>query len=65
MTHGHAFWFYLVWACVVWYSTITIYVSVKGSFDILQMLKDLATRSDTASGNNPASSPPGSHRASE
>ncbi len=30
-----------MWACVVWYSTITIYVAVKGSTDIKQMLKRL------------------------
>jgi len=46
MTHGHSFWFWLVWACVVWYSTITIYVSVKGSLDIKQMLRDLKERGE-------------------
>ncbi|MBI5773988.1 MAG: hypothetical protein HZA89_09640 [Verrucomicrobia bacterium] len=44
MTHGHGFWFWLVWACVIWYSTITIYVSVKGALDIKQMLRDLKER---------------------
>lgn len=46
MTHGHSIWFWLVWACVIWYSTITIYVSVKGAFDIRQMLRDLKERGD-------------------
>ena len=46
MTHGHAIWFVLFWACVFWYSTITIYVGVKGSFDIVQMLRDLKSRGD-------------------
>lgn len=41
MTHGHPFWLILVWACVVWYSTITIYVAIKGCADIRQMLKRL------------------------
>lgn len=41
MTHGHALWFTLVWAVVVWYSTITIYVAIKGSIDIKGMLKRL------------------------
>ena len=54
MTHGHSFWFWLVWACVIWYSTITIYVSVKGAFDIKNMLRDLKERGekrDAADGN--------------
>ncbi len=46
MTHGHSFWFWLVWACVIWYSTITIYVSVKGAFDIKNMLRDLKERGE-------------------
>jgi hypothetical protein len=41
MTHGHTFWFWLVWACVIWYSTITFYVSVKGVLDIKHMLRNL------------------------
>lgn len=44
MSHGHTFWFLLTWICVVWYSTITIYVSIKGAFDIKQMLRDLRAR---------------------
>ena len=46
MTHGHSFWFWLVWACVIWYSTITIYVSVRGALDIKQMLRDLKERGE-------------------
>lgn len=46
MTHEHSFWFWLVWACVIWYSTITIYVSVKGALDIKQMLRDLKERGE-------------------
>ena len=41
--HGHPFWWLVVAAVVVWYSTITIYVSVRGMHDIrgmLQRLKD-------------------------
>ena len=41
MTHGHSFWFWLTWACVIWYSTVTIYVAVRGLFDIKQMLRNL------------------------
>jgi hypothetical protein len=31
-------------ACVVWYSTITVYVAVKGVFDIRNMLRRLAEK---------------------
>jgi hypothetical protein len=48
MTHGHTFWFLLLGACVVWYSTITIYVAIKGSLDIRKMLEDLRLRDATA-----------------
>jgi hypothetical protein len=38
----HWFWWLVTMACVVWYSTITIYVAVKGTADIKGMLKRLA-----------------------
>jgi len=38
---NHWFWWMLTMACVVWYSTITIYVSIKGAADIKNMLKRL------------------------
>jgi hypothetical protein len=34
----HWFWWLLTAACVVWYSTITVYVSIKGVSDIRGML---------------------------
>lgn len=37
----HWFWWLLTMACVVWYSTITIYVAIKGAKDIKGMLKRL------------------------
>jgi len=40
-TAGHWFWFALTAACVVWYSTITVYVAIKGVVDIQGMLKRL------------------------
>jgi hypothetical protein len=36
-----AVWWLLAWACVVWYSTLTVYVAVKGLFDIKRMLASL------------------------
>lgn len=29
-------------ACVVWYSTITVYVAIRGAFDIKDMLRRLS-----------------------
>ena len=40
----HFFWWLLTVACVVWYSTITIYVSWKGIADIRDMLHRLSSR---------------------
>jgi hypothetical protein len=34
-------WWLLTWACVVWYSTLTLYVAVKGMRDIGHMLRKL------------------------
>jgi hypothetical protein len=38
------FWFLLTIACVVWYSTITVYVGIRGAGDIKHMLRDLGER---------------------
>jgi hypothetical protein len=43
----HWFWAALTIACVVWYSTITIYVAVRGAVDIKQMLARLGSASRT------------------
>ena len=40
----HFFWWLLTMVCIVWYSTITIYVSVKGIADIRDMLRRLSLR---------------------
>jgi hypothetical protein len=39
-------WWLLAWACVAWYSTITIYVAVQGAMDIKHMLARLSGRDD-------------------
>lgn len=36
----------LTMACVIWYSTITVYVAVRGVSDIAGMLKRLAAEND-------------------
>jgi hypothetical protein len=40
----HWFWWLITMACVVWYSTITVYVTVKGISDIKVMLKRLGQK---------------------
>lgn len=45
------FWWYLAMACLVWYSTITVYVSIRGVLDIKNMLGRLdALRNEQGSG---------------
>ena len=43
----HWFWWALTAACVIWYSTITVYVAIKGAKDIKNML----ARLDAQAGN--------------
>ncbi len=38
----HWFWWLMTMACVIWYSTVTIYVAIKGVEDIKQMLARLS-----------------------
>jgi len=42
MLTGHWFWGALTLVCLTWYSTITIYVTVKGARDIQNMLRRLS-----------------------
>lgn len=37
----HWFWFALTMACLLWYSLVTIYVAVRGAYDIREMLRRL------------------------
>ena len=39
----HWFWWLLTLACIVWYSTVTVYVAIKGVADIKGMLARLAS----------------------
>jgi hypothetical protein len=43
MLKGHWFWGTMTLACLVWYSTITIYVTIKGIGDIRKMLRKLSS----------------------
>lgn len=38
---AHWFWFALVLAVVLWYSSITIWVAIKGALDIREMVARL------------------------
>ena len=38
---NHPFWGLLTLAALVWYSTITVYVGIRGVFDIQHMLRTL------------------------
>ena len=42
MLTEHWFWGLLTLAVLAWYSTITVYVSIKGVFDIKHMLARLS-----------------------
>jgi hypothetical protein len=38
---AHAFWYLLTVAVVMWYSSVTVYVAIRGSMDIRSMLRRL------------------------
>ena len=42
MLSNHPFWAALTLAVLVWYSSITVYVAIRGSMDIKHMLRTLA-----------------------
>ena len=42
-------WWLLTMACVVWYCTITVYVAIKGSADIKEMLARLSSSPEESS----------------
>ena len=44
----HWFWLGMTAAVIVWYSTITIYVAIRGAFDIRSMFARLKSQSETS-----------------
>jgi hypothetical protein len=38
------FWFIMTIAVLVWYSTITVYVAIRGGFDVKHMLRELGKK---------------------
>jgi len=55
MIGEHFVWWLLTMACVVWYCTITVYVAIKGTVDIKEMLTRLGDRPQSGP------EPPGDH----
>ena len=50
MIGEHWFWWLVVMACLLWYSTITVYVAIKGGYDIVHMLRRLSEPGGADSG---------------
>ena len=44
---NHPFWGLLTLAVLVWYSTITIYVGIRGAVDIKHMLRNLKEKGES------------------
>jgi hypothetical protein len=42
----HWFWLLATAACVIWYCTITVYVAIRGAYDIKGMLERLKEDSE-------------------
>jgi hypothetical protein len=54
----HWFWIGIVAAVIVWYSTITIYVTIRGAFDIKHMFARLSNQSAAPSSDAPSDENP-------
>ncbi len=46
----HFLWWLITMACVAWYSTVTVYVAIRGAADIKNMLARLAVDKEKSSG---------------
>lgn len=46
MPNEHWVWWLLTAACLIWYSTVTVYVAVRGAIDIKGMLGRLKRNDD-------------------
>ncbi len=54
--NAETFWWGMTMFCVAWYSTITIYVSVRSVIDIRSMLNNLARRENAPDAEGPEAS---------
>jgi hypothetical protein len=43
---SHIFWWILTIACVLWYTFVTVYVTIRGAADIRTMLKHLSSSTE-------------------
>ncbi len=50
MIPEHWFWWLLTMAVVVWYSSVTVYVAIRGTLDIKQMFRRLRERAEETAG---------------
>lgn len=57
--NAEQFWFLMTVACLVWYSTVTLYVAVRGAFDIRSMLNQLRRHQVGTTHMDPKSARPG------
>ncbi len=57
MLSNHPFWGILTLAVLVWYSTITVYVAVRGAMDIKHMLRKLKSAGDATEDTKPPRRP--------
>jgi hypothetical protein len=48
MLNNHWFWGALTLAVLVWYSSVTVYVGIRGTLDIKHMLRKLADQQGDA-----------------
>jgi hypothetical protein len=48
MLKDHPFWASLTLAVLVWYSSVTVYVAIKGFADIRRMLRRLSNTKDAS-----------------
>lgn len=46
-TAAQGFWWFMTVACLIWYSTVTVYVAVRGVLDIKHMLRRLSLMNRT------------------
>jgi len=46
MLKDHWFWGTITLVCLIWYSTVTVYVAIKGAGDIRSMLRRLSGSKD-------------------
>jgi len=57
MLTSHSFWGLLTLAVLGWYSTITVYVAIRGAVDIKHMLRNLRQKDSGPPASTPSREP--------